>query len=71
VDENEMGGACSTNGEKRNTYRMFVGKPEGRGPLGRPRRRWLDNVRMDLVEVGGDDVDWIGLAQDTEGGELS
>jgi hypothetical protein len=42
-----------------------VGKPEGRRPLGRPRRRWLDNIRMDLVEVGWGDVDWIGLAQDS------
>jgi hypothetical protein len=41
-----------------------VGKPEGRRPLGRPRRKWLDNIRMDLVEVGRSDVDWIGLAQD-------
>jgi hypothetical protein len=40
------------NGEKRNAYRLFVGKPEGRRPLGRPRRRLLDNIRMDLVEVG-------------------
>jgi hypothetical protein len=51
-------------GEKRNAYRLLVGKPEGRRPLGRPRRRWLDNIRMDLVEVGSGDVDWIGLAQD-------
>jgi hypothetical protein len=51
-------------GEKRNGYRLLVGKPEGRRPLGRPGRRWLDNIRMDLVEVGWDDVDWIGLAQD-------
>jgi hypothetical protein len=50
--------------EKRNAYRLLVGKPEGRRPLGRPRHRWLDNIRMDLVEVGWDDVDWIGLAQD-------
>jgi sugar phosphate isomerase/epimerase len=50
--------------EKRNAYRLLVGKPEGRRPLGRPRRRWLDNIRMDLVEVGWSDVDWIGLAQD-------
>jgi hypothetical protein len=49
-------------GEKRNTYRSLVGKPEGRRPLGRPRRRWVGNTRMDLVEVGWDDVDWIGLA---------
>jgi hypothetical protein len=50
--------------EKRNAYRLLVGKPEGRRPLGRPRCRWLDNIRMDLAEVGWDDVDWIGLAQD-------
>jgi hypothetical protein len=52
--------------EKRNVYRLLVGKPEERRPLGRPRRRWLDNIRMDLVEVGWGDVDWIGLAQDTD-----
>jgi hypothetical protein len=51
-------------GEKRNTYRLLVGKPEGNRPLGRPRRRWVDNIRMDLGEVGWVDVDWIGLAQD-------
>jgi hypothetical protein len=53
-------------GEKRNAYRLLVGKPEGRRPLGRPRRGWLDNIRMDLVEVGCGDVDWIGLAQDRD-----
>jgi hypothetical protein len=52
-------------GEKRNAYRLLVGKPEGRRPLGRPRRRWLD-IRMDLVEVGWGDMDWIGLAQDRD-----
>jgi hypothetical protein len=46
-----MGGEYSTNGEKRNVYRLLVGKPEGRRPLGRPRRRWLDNIRKDLIEV--------------------
>jgi hypothetical protein len=51
-------------GEKRNAYRLLVGKPEGKRPLGRPRRRWVDNIRMDLLEVGWGDVDWIGLAQD-------
>jgi hypothetical protein len=61
-----MGGACSTNGEKRYSYRFLVGKAEGRRPLGRSRRKWLDNVRMDLVEVEGGDVDWIGLAQDRD-----
>jgi hypothetical protein len=50
-------------GEKRNAYRLLVGKPEGKSSLGRPRRRWLDNIRMDLVEVGWGNVDWIGLAQ--------
>jgi hypothetical protein len=53
-------------GEKRNAYRLLVAKPEGRRPLRRPRRRWLDNIRMNLVEVGWDDVDWIGLAQDRD-----
>jgi hypothetical protein len=61
-----MGGACSTNGEKRNVWRLLVGKPEGRRPVERPGRRWFDNIRMDLVEVGWDDVDWIGLAQDRD-----
>jgi hypothetical protein len=50
-------------GEKRNAYRLLVGKPEGRRPIGRPKRRWLDNIRMDLVEVGWDHVVWIGLSQ--------
>jgi hypothetical protein len=53
-------------GAKRNAYRLLVGKPEGRRPLGRPRHRWLDNIRMELVEVGWHDVDWIGLAQDRD-----
>jgi hypothetical protein len=44
-------------GEKRNAYRLLVGKPEGKRPLGRPRRRWMDNIRMDLREVVWDDVD--------------
>jgi hypothetical protein len=59
-----MGGPCSTNGEKRNAYRLLVLKPEGKGPLGRPRRRWVDNIRMDLEEVGWGDVDWTGLVKD-------
>jgi hypothetical protein len=50
-------------GEKRNAYRLLVRKPERKRPLGRPRRRWVDNIRMDLGEVGLSDVDWIGLAQ--------
>jgi hypothetical protein len=61
-----MGGACSTNGERRNAYRLLVGKPEGRRPLGRPRRKCLDNIRTDLVEVEWGGVDWIGLAEDRD-----
>jgi hypothetical protein len=49
--------------EKRNAYRLLVGKPEGKRPLGRPRHRWVDNIRMGLVKVGWGDVDWFGLAQ--------
>jgi hypothetical protein len=59
-----MGGPCSTNGEKSNAYRLLVGKPEEKRPLGRPRGRLVDNIRMDLGEVGWGDVGWIGLAQD-------
>jgi hypothetical protein len=51
-------------GEKKNTYRLLVGKLEGERPVGRPRCRWVDNIRMDLGEVGWGDLDWIGLAQD-------
>jgi hypothetical protein len=51
-------------GEKRNVYRLLVGKPEGKRPLGRPRRRWIDNIKMDLSEIGVNVVDWISLAQD-------
>jgi hypothetical protein len=51
-------------GAKRNMYRLLVGKPEGERPIGRPRRRWVDNIRMDFGEVGWGGVDWIGLAQD-------
>jgi hypothetical protein len=47
-----MGGACSTDGEERGVYRVLVGKPEGKGTLGRPRRRWEDNIRKDLQKVG-------------------
>jgi len=52
--------------EERKVYRVLVGKPEGRRPLGRPTRRWVDNVRMDLQEVGCGYMDWIGLAHDRE-----
>jgi hypothetical protein len=53
-------------GEKWNAYRLLVGKPEGRKPIGRPRRRWVDIIWMDLVEVGWGDVDCIGVAQDRD-----
>jgi len=53
-------------GEERVAYRVLVGKPEGKGPLGRSRRRCVDNIKMDLQEVGCRYVDWIGLAQDRD-----
>jgi hypothetical protein len=59
-----VGGTCGTNGEKRNVNRLLVGKPVEKRPLGRPRRRWLDNIKMDLLEIGLNVVDWISLAQD-------
>ena len=52
--------------EERAVCRVLVGKPEGKRPLGRPRRRWVDNIRMDLQEVGCGQLDWIGLAQDRD-----
>jgi hypothetical protein len=61
-----MGEACSTNGEKRSAYRIFVGKPEGKRPLERPRRRWEDNIKINLREIGWGSVDWIDLAQDRD-----
>jgi hypothetical protein len=51
-------------GEKRNLYRLWVGKPEGKRPLGRPRHRWIDYIKMDHLEIGLSVVDWIGLVQD-------
>jgi hypothetical protein len=53
-------------GEKRNAYRILLGKPEGKRPLGRPRRRWVDNINMDLREIGWDGVDWMDIAQDRD-----
>jgi hypothetical protein len=53
-------------GERRNAYRILVGKPEGKRRLGRPRRRWVDNIKMDLREVGWDGRDWIDLPQDRD-----
>jgi hypothetical protein len=51
-------------GAKRNVYKLLVGKPDGKRPLGRPRRKWIDNIKMVLLEIGVSVVDWIGLAQD-------
>jgi hypothetical protein len=53
-------------GQERGVYRVLVGKPEGKRPMGRPRRRWMDNIRMDLQQVGCGYMDWIGLAQDRD-----
>jgi hypothetical protein len=61
-----MGRACSTNGARRNTYRILVGKPEGKRPLGRPRCRWVYNIKMVLREIVWDGMDWINLAQDRD-----
>jgi hypothetical protein len=62
----EIGGACSTYGEKRNAYRILVGKPEGKRALGRPRLRCMGNIRVDLRELGRDAVVWIDMAQDRD-----
>jgi hypothetical protein len=56
-------------GKKRNAYRLLVGKPEGKRLLGRPRHRWADNIKIDLLEIGWGGVDWIGLAQDWDKGQ--
>ena len=61
--ENEIGGACSKYRERRGAYRILVGKPEGSRPLGRPRHRWEDNIKVDLQEVGCEGMDWIDMAQ--------
>jgi hypothetical protein len=53
-------------GEKRNAYRILVGKPQGKRPLGRPRRKWVDNIKMDLRDIGWVSMDWIDLAQDRD-----
>ena len=61
-----MGGACIAYAVERGVYRVLVGKPEGKTPLGRPRRRWEDNIKMNLQEVGCRGMDWIELAQDRD-----
>jgi hypothetical protein len=64
--EDELGRTYSTKRKKRNAYRILVGKPEGKRPHGAPRRRYVDNVSMDLGEIGWDGVDWIDMAQDRD-----
>jgi hypothetical protein len=59
-----VGGACGSHGEERKVYKILVGKPERKRPLGRPRHRWEDGNRMDLREIGWGSVEWIQLAQD-------
>jgi hypothetical protein len=61
-----MSRSCNTNGEKRNAYRLLVGKLEGKRPLGRPRHTLVDNIEMDLEEIGWNSVGWIGLALERE-----
>jgi hypothetical protein len=61
-----LGRTCSTYGERRGACRDLVGKPEGRRPLERPRRRWEDNIKIDLREVGWGGMDWINLAEDRD-----
>ena len=61
-----LAGHVARMGEEMGVYSVLVGKPEGKRPLGRPRRRWVDNIRMDLQEVGCGYMDWIGLAQDRD-----
>jgi hypothetical protein len=66
IKSRRMRWACSTNGEKRNAYRILVGKPEEKRPLGRPRHRSEDNIRVDLGDIGLGGMDWIDLAQDRD-----
>ena len=60
-------GQVARMGEERGVYRVLLGKPDGMRPMGRPRRRWVDNIRMDLQEVGCGYMDWIGLTQNRDG----
>jgi hypothetical protein len=61
-----MGRACSTKGDKRNAYRILVRNPEGKRPLGRQRRRWVDDIKKDLRPIRWDGMDWIDLAQNRD-----
>jgi hypothetical protein len=62
VKEDEIGRACSKNLEKRNAYRILVRKSEGKRPLWRPRRRWMDNIKIDLREIVWCGMEWINVA---------
>jgi hypothetical protein len=64
MKENEVGWTCGTHGEGMGAYRVLVGRPEGKRPLGRPRRRWEGNMKMDLGEIGIGGANWIRLAHD-------
>ena len=68
IENNEIGRACSMYWERRGIYRVLVGKPEGKRPLGRPRLRWEDSLKMDLQESGYGGMDSIELVQDRDGG---
>jgi hypothetical protein len=61
-----MGKVCSANGEKRNAYRILLGEPEGKRPLGKPRWRLVENIKINLREIGWDDMYWIDLAPDRD-----
>jgi hypothetical protein len=66
VKEDEVNRACRTNGDKRNAYRILVGRAEGKRPLRRPRRTWENNIKMDLRRIGWDRMDWIDLIEDRD-----
>ena len=66
INSSSSSNSVACMGEDRGVHRVLVGKPEGKRPLGRPRRRWEDNIKMDLQEVGGGHGDWIQLAQDRD-----
>jgi hypothetical protein len=66
IEKNKIGGACSADGEKIGVYKVLVGNHEGKRPLGRPRRRWGDNIKMVLQEMVYGVIEWIGLAKDRD-----
>jgi hypothetical protein len=67
IEKNEMSGTCNTYGKRRGVYRGFLGKPEVQKPVGRPRRRWEDNIKVDLQEVECGGMDWVDLSQNRDG----